>query len=42
MGYTAVLPLVATDVLTLYVTSNTATFSCIVDGSSVLIEKTIY
>lgn len=42
MGYTAVLSLVASDVLTLYVVSTTGTFSCIVEASSVLIEKTIY
>jgi len=42
IGYTAVLPLVASDVLTLYITSKTATFNCVVEASSVLIEKTIY
>lgn len=40
IGYTTAMALVATDVLTIYVTSNTASFTCTVDGASVLIEKT--
>lgn len=42
IGYTTLISLIPTDVLTIYVTSLTAPFSCTVDGSSVLIEKTTY
>lgn len=42
MGYTAVASLVATDVLTMYIKSLTATFTATIDASSVLIEKTHY
>jgi len=42
IGYHMVIPLVTSDVLTIYATSGTATFACIISASAVIFEKTDY